>query len=236
MSRYWPPLMPSVACASSRPAAGEPYDSASRNASASSASPARIAVASSYFAHVLGRPRRSSSSSSAGRSSWTSENACTSSSDAAAGRAASGSVPAASAVARQITARTRLPPSSAYRTASSSAPSSGVSARSWTYSSASARSSSGLLMGLLLRPPSRLGELRLYLARDLGQLRQDLDRGLRILGRLEPLARDLEAAQELLRAAERALRPRPEAAGLAHGTRSRTIRPRMPLTSRAASS
>src|SRR5207245_2338770 len=40
-----------------------------------------------------------------GRSSWTSENACTSSNAAAAGSAASGSLPAASAVARQMTAR-----------------------------------------------------------------------------------------------------------------------------------
>ena len=42
-------------------------------ASASSASPTRIAFASPYFTCTVGRPRRRSSSSIAGRSSWTSE-------------------------------------------------------------------------------------------------------------------------------------------------------------------
>src|SRR5207245_2754748 len=60
--------------------------------------------------------------------------------------------PAASAVARQITPRTRFPPTSAYRTDSACAPSSGVSARSVTYDSISSRCSSGLrTLGLLPR-------------------------------------------------------------------------------------
>ena len=46
MSRYWPPIIPSVDWASSRPTAVVGYDSASRNASASSASPARMPTAS----------------------------------------------------------------------------------------------------------------------------------------------------------------------------------------------
>ena len=46
MSRYWPPIIPSVASASSRAMAGSSYDSASRNASASSASPASSATPS----------------------------------------------------------------------------------------------------------------------------------------------------------------------------------------------
>ncbi len=57
-----------------------------------------------------GCPRRSSSSSSAGRSSCTSENVCTSSSAHAGRERVPRLAPAASAVARQITGRTRLPP------------------------------------------------------------------------------------------------------------------------------
>src|SRR6185437_6405389 len=129
---------------------GNGYESASRNASASSASPASTATASPYSAQVDGRPRRSASLSSAGRSSWTSENAWTSSSAAAAGNARSASVPAASAVARQMTPRTRFPPPSEDRTDSAWPPSSGVSARSARYSSTSERSSSGLNIVLRL--------------------------------------------------------------------------------------
>src|SRR5690349_19543182 len=100
-------------------------------------------TASPYCFQVDGWPRRSSSSSSAGRSSWTSENVCTSSSAAAAGSAVSASPPAASAVARQITGRTRLPPTSIeYRTDSACPPSSGGSASSPRYDSTSARRSS----------------------------------------------------------------------------------------------
>ena len=114
MSRYWPPIIPSVASASSQGRArASGSSSTSRNASTSRASPASSATPSPNAMCALGRPRRSSSSSSAGRSSWTSENAWTSSSAPAAGSAASGSAPAASAVARQMTARIRLPPSSA---------------------------------------------------------------------------------------------------------------------------
>ena len=58
---------------------------------------------------VLGRPRRSASSSRAGRSSWTSEKVCTSSTAAAAGSARSTAPPAASATARQSTGRIRFP-------------------------------------------------------------------------------------------------------------------------------
>ena len=97
---------------SSRATAVVGYESASRNACASSASPARIAVASPNRTCEVARPRRRSSSSSAGRSSWTSEKVCTSSSAAAAGSSSAGSRPTASPVARQSTGRIRLPPPS----------------------------------------------------------------------------------------------------------------------------
>src|SRR6266851_5002909 len=45
MSRYWPPIIPSVASASSRATCVVSYDVARRNASASSASPARMPAA-----------------------------------------------------------------------------------------------------------------------------------------------------------------------------------------------
>ena len=46
MSRYWPSIIPSVACTSSRATAGDGVGEREPNASASSASPARIATAS----------------------------------------------------------------------------------------------------------------------------------------------------------------------------------------------
>ena len=128
-SSHWPPIIASVASTSSRATALVPYESASLNASARRASPARTAVASSYCAQTDGAPRRSASSSSAGRSSWTSENECTSSTAAAAGNRLSTRAPIASPVARQSTGRTRLPPS-AWRIGSASVPSSGDSASS----------------------------------------------------------------------------------------------------------
>ncbi len=60
-----------------------------RTASANRASPARIAVSSPKSRWHVGRPRRRSSSSIAGRSSWISEYVCTSSMAAAAGSSAS---------------------------------------------------------------------------------------------------------------------------------------------------
>src|SRR6476469_8629598 len=228
-SRYCPPIMPSVAWASSRPTCGHGYESASRNASASKASPARTATASPYWAQTDGRPRRSASLSRDGRSSWTSENACTSSSDAAAGSPASASPPAASTVARQITARTRLPPSSAYRTASACPWSSGVRARSPRYPSASARSRSGLCTGIRLA----LGLLELLFDRlaELGELRQNVEGLVSVVG----LGETFELCPSLLEASQQLLGPREGLFG-AHDTRSLTIRPRMPFTKRAASS
>src|SRR5205807_1896098 len=81
----------------------------------------------------------------------------------------SASAPDASAVARQIVALTRFPPAAAYRSDSCSAPSSGVSARSATYASASARSSSGLRIRLRLCAPLGLAHRTLDLLRDLGR-------------------------------------------------------------------
>ena len=158
MSRYWPPIIPSVACESSRATCGVSYDVASRNASASSASPARIPVASPNCFHVEGCPRRSSSSSSAGRSSWTSENVCTSSSAQPAGsvvpaararslgRGEADHRPDALAADRdRVAHRLGLP----VQRGQSSSPS--------RYSSTSGRSSSGLLRH---RPPLRASRAR----------------------------------------------------------------------------
>ena len=86
-----------------RARAGTPRPAARRRRG--SPSPRRTA------AQTDGAPRRSASSSSAGRSSWTSENECTSSTAAAAGSRFSTGAPTASPVARQSTGRTRLPPS-----------------------------------------------------------------------------------------------------------------------------
>src|SRR5436190_18866199 len=85
VSRYWPPIIPRVASASSRATSGVEYEQASRKASASSASPASTALPSPYAAQTLGLPRRSSSPPRDGRSSWTSEKLCTSSSASAEG-------------------------------------------------------------------------------------------------------------------------------------------------------
>src|SRR5687768_1393304 len=192
--------MPSVAAASSRATAGVSYVSARRNASTRSASPARTATGSPNCAHVLGRPRRVSSSSSAGRSSWTSENECTSSTAHAAGSTSSGSAPIASPTARQSTGRIRLPPpSSAYRNASSR-PAGPAGLSSASASSTSSRSSSTfrirLGLGFALRPL----DLRLDLSGDLRELAEDLERGLGLLGRLQPRAGGLEAVEQALRA------------------------------------
>src|SRR5256885_13157082 len=203
MSRYWPPIMPSVACASSRPTCGTWYESASRKASASSASPARTATASPCCAHTEGRPRRSASLSSAGRSSWTSENAWTSSSAAAAGSPASASTPAASTVARLMTARTRLPPTSAYRTDSACPCNSGVNANSSRYSSTRTRSCSVLRIGL--GNPLRFLELLFDRLAQLRQLGKDVQRlfGVVRLGETFELGPCLlQAREQLLRLGE----------------------------------
>src|SRR5205807_3581357 len=126
-----------------------------------------------------------------------------------AGRACSGSAPAACAVARQITGRTRLPPpASAYRTDSAWPWSSGVSASSSRYDSISLRSSSGPRIGLGLRLPLRLLQLLLDRATELGELSEDVDRLVRLLGGREPLelgTRRLQARQQLLRPRQRLL-------------------------------
>src|SRR5204863_6908445 len=73
----------------------------------------------------------------------------------------------------------------------------------------------------------------LDLLRELRQLLHHLDRPLRVVGRLEFRTLLLQACKQLLRLLERVL----GAARLfCHVTLSRTIRPRMPFTSRAASS
>src|SRR5712691_1167880 len=211
MSRYWPPIIPSVAPASSRATAGVSYDVARRKASARSASPARMPTASPYCFHVDGCPRRSSSASSGGRSSWTRENVCTSSSAQPAGSATWGAAPAASAVARQITGRTRLPPTVIeYRTDSAWPCSCGQSSSPSRQSSTRERSSSGLL-GIRLRRP--LGALQLLLdrLRELRQLAQDLERSirraaLRLREPVELAARSLQPGEQLLRLRQRLLR------------------------------
>src|SRR6476469_3651144 len=203
MSRYCPPIIPSVACASSRATSDVSYEVASLNASASKASPARIPTASPYFFHVEGCPRRSLSSSSAGRSSCTSEKVWTSSSAQPAGSAASGETPAASAVARQMTGRTRLPPTVIeYRTDSAWPCSCGQSSSDSRESSTRTRSSSGLVG---IRLGRALGALQLLLdrLRELGQLRQDLERavGRSALGlreRVELSPRGFQSCKKLL--------------------------------------
>ena len=168
--------------------------------------------------------------SSAGRSSWTSENECTSSTAAAAGRRCSARAPTASPVARQSTGRTRLPPS-AWRIGSSSVPSSGVERELAEVAPRRARRQ-------LVRRPVASAASRLGLGgrlarcssasislRELGELLQDLDRLVGVVGRLEPRAR-------LPRAARAA--PRPcfsDSFALSSCASSRWIRPRMPLTS-----
>ena len=81
-SSIWPPTMPPRPAARARPVTSAIRTSASgwvsgrastSKANVSSPSPARIAVASSNFLCAVGRPRRRSSSSIAGRSSCTSE-------------------------------------------------------------------------------------------------------------------------------------------------------------------
>jgi hypothetical protein len=81
MSTYWPPTIPPspVALTSSPSAASTRAGSPSWReqnrciASANKASPARIAMSSPNLTCEVGIPRRSSSSSIAGRSSWISE-------------------------------------------------------------------------------------------------------------------------------------------------------------------
>ena len=81
-SSIWPPTMPPRPEARARPSTRSartaapdrsPARPAMSKASVSSASPARMAVASSNALCTVGWPRRRSSSSIAGRSSWTSE-------------------------------------------------------------------------------------------------------------------------------------------------------------------
>ncbi len=80
-SAYCPPTIPltpvaaasSAAARSTRSGAARWWVSRWRNASAYSPSPARIATPSPNFTWQVGCPRRSSSSSIAGRSSWISE-------------------------------------------------------------------------------------------------------------------------------------------------------------------
>src|SRR6266545_2244625 len=190
VSRYWPPIIPRVASASSRATCGVGYSHASRKASARSASPASTALPSPYAAQTLGLPRRSSSPSSAGRSSWTREKLCTSSIASAAGITCSGGASSASPTASEITGRMRLPPisTSAYRADSRWPASCG---HSWTCSSASstsARSSSAACIGFPLLMVDRLQQLlRRHL--DLGQ---ELDRLLQVGARLDLLTQLLE--------------------------------------------
>ena len=80
MSSAWPPHMPdapeAVASASTQSilsCAGASARASAENARVCSASPARIALASSKATCTVGWPRRRASSSIAGRSSWTSE-------------------------------------------------------------------------------------------------------------------------------------------------------------------
>ena len=56
VSRYWPPIIPSVASRQLARDVGVGYEQASRNASASSASPASTAFPSPYAAQTLGLP------------------------------------------------------------------------------------------------------------------------------------------------------------------------------------
>src|SRR5205814_10604089 len=65
-----------------------------------------------------------------------------------------------------------------------------------------ARSARAALQAYSLALPLRLLELRLYFLRDLGQLGQDLDRLLRILGLLQARAGALEPVEQLLGALE----------------------------------
>src|SRR5207237_6705232 len=104
--------------------------------------------------------------------------------------------------------------------------SSGVSASSPRYPSTRPRSSSGARTGLRLL--SRLADLELDLLQELGQLLEDLVRRLRLLGGLQLRAQLLGACEQLLHARQ--------ALAVAHAARSRAIRPRIPFTSRPASS
>src|SRR5262249_9543363 len=154
-------------------------------------------------------PRRSSSLSSAGRSSCTSENECTSSTAAAAGSTVSASAPTASPVASVSTGRMRLPPS-AWRIGAARVPSSGVSERSPRYVSTSSRTCSGagtrrrgcLGLGGALRPL----QLGLDLLRDLGELLENLDRLIGVLRLVQPSAGGLEPGKQVFCVGERFVR------------------------------
>mmetsp|Transcript_18638 Transcript_18638/g.56304 ORF Transcript_18638/g.56304 Transcript_18638/m.56304 type:complete len:229 (+) Transcript_18638:1430-2116(+) len=78
----------------------------------SSASPARMAMSSPYFLWLVGTPRRKSSLSMLGRSSWMSDMVWIISMAQAAGMAHSTVPPTSSAAARHSAGRTRLPPAS----------------------------------------------------------------------------------------------------------------------------
>src|SRR5207344_253906 len=203
--------------ARSRATSSDSYVRASRRASASSASPASRATPSPNATCVLGRPRRSASSSSAGRSSWTSEKVWTSSSAAAAGSASSTRPPQASATARQSTGRTRLPPdSSEYLSACSRPPSSRANRSEPRYASTVSRSSSAGRIG----QGARSRQLTFDLARQLGELGDEVDGGVAVdvVGRSQPLellAALVQRPEELLRARQR----------LVHGSRHVTPPP-----------
>jgi predicted secreted hydrolase len=81
-------------------------------ASPKNASPASIAIASPNFLCAVGLPRLKSSSSIAGRSSWTKEYVWMSSMAAADGSTRAGSDPKTQATSMQSVGRTRLPPAS----------------------------------------------------------------------------------------------------------------------------
>src|SRR5262249_19381173 len=120
MSSTWPPTIPAAPAARARRATssarrGSGPEASRAKASVRSASPARMAIASPYTTWLVGRPRRSESSSIAGRSSCTRLYVWMYSSAQAASSAARGGGPggaAASAKARQRMGRSRLPPAS----------------------------------------------------------------------------------------------------------------------------
>mmetsp|Transcript_19346 Transcript_19346/g.49217 ORF Transcript_19346/g.49217 Transcript_19346/m.49217 type:complete len:263 (-) Transcript_19346:437-1225(-) len=121
MSTTWPAVRPSAPTAlpssmitRSTLSAGTPLVARATcsNANESSASPARMAMSSPYTLWLVGRPRRKSSLSMAGRSSWMRLMVCTISMAHAVGMAAWMSPPTSSQAARVSAGRTRLPPAS----------------------------------------------------------------------------------------------------------------------------
>ena len=237
MSRYWPPIIPSVASTSSRATSGASYESASRSASASSASPASSATPSPNATCALGRPRRSSSSSIAGRSSWTSENVWTSSSATAAGSASSAAA-AGRLGGREAEHRPDPLAAAVERVAHRLVESAGERRRR-------ASRSRELLLDERrgARQAARIGglagalHLGLDLLRELGELGETVDRRVDV-ARLRRAAR-----LELVHARRAGARAAPRRAASASSDAAHVghrapfaIRPRIPFTSRAASS